>query len=69
MSTKIYKKRKFFERIVLIGQMHELLKWIDWCYENGYQIKRSGPKPISFYRVDFKKFKIVAEKEINNATV
>jgi len=60
----IYKSKKIIERIVLIGPRKEAKKWIHWCYENGYTITRSGPKPIALYRVDTKKFKIVAEKEI-----
>jgi len=61
---RIYKRKQTIERITLIGPMAEAKKWINWCYDNGYGITRSGPKNISLGRVSTTKFKIVAEKEI-----
>lgn len=62
MSTNIYKRKIKLERIVLIGPMSEHKKWINWCYENNYCVKRTGPKPTKLARVDSKKFKIIAER-------
>jgi len=60
----IYKKKELFERIILIGLMSDSKKWMKWCYANGYELKRSGPKPIGHYRYDMNKFKIIAERKI-----
>ena len=60
----IYKKKIVIERLVLIGPMKDRNKWLDWCYDNGYAVIRSGPKPLSLGYVSHAKFKIVAEKEI-----
>jgi len=61
---RIYKRRQTFEKITLIGPITEAGKWCDWCYENGYRITQSGPKPLRLGYVSSTKFKIVAEKEI-----
>jgi len=57
------KRKELFERITLIGPLHENDKWFSWCYRNGYSIKRSGPKRMSLGRVDMNKFKIIAERK------
>jgi len=63
----IYKRKELFEKITLIGPMSESDKWFTWCYENGYSVKRSGPKRISLLKVDMNKFKIIAERKIKEA--
>lgn len=60
----IYKRKQTIERILLIGPMAEAKKWINWCYDNGYAVIRSGPKPLRLGYVSRAKFKIVAEKEV-----
>ena len=58
---RVYKK--VFERVTVIGSMEERAKILDYLYNNGYKIRRSGPKSISPTRVDVSKFKAVAERE------
>jgi len=55
--------KKVIERITIIGSMEEKSKILDYVYDNGYRITRSGPKRISLTRVDLGKYKLVAERE------
>ncbi len=60
--------RKYIERITIIGPKAKRGEAFDYCSDNGFYIKWSGPKPIAKYRYDAKKFKIVAEREVKEDT-
>lgn len=58
---RVYKK--VIERITIIGSMEEKSEILDYAYDNGYKVIRSGPIRVSLTQVDPNKYKIVAERE------
>jgi len=56
--------RKYLERITIIGPKEEREKALDYCYDNGFRVTWLGPKRIGKRKLDFSKFRIVAEREV-----
>lgn len=52
------------ERIEISCSMDKRQEALDYAYNNGYKISRSGPKSNGDYTVDHLVFHLVAEKEI-----
>lgn len=63
---KSYKEVKLIERVILVGPMNDVKKWIDWSYENDYTIIRGGPKHLSGVRYDSTRFELKLEKELSH---
>jgi hypothetical protein len=58
---------KLIKRIIVTGSMEHSSEALNYCYRNNYRTTWSGPMPIAKYRYDTKRFRIIAEKEVERA--
>ena len=57
------KYHKTIDRLTIISSADEKGEALNYWFDNGYRIIRSGPKQVNISKVDPSKFHIVAEKE------
>jgi hypothetical protein len=58
--------RQQIERITIVGKMEDSKRVMEYLYQAGYRVIRSGPYTDRemFPQVDIERFKFVAEREI-----
>jgi hypothetical protein len=65
-NAKIRKYKKLVERITIIGPREleeERQTIVNSLIDEGYRITHYSPKPISKYKYDWTKFRIIGERE------
>lgn len=55
------------ERITITCDMDNRQDALDYAYNNGYRVSRSGPQSKGDYTVDHQVFQLVADKELPDA--
>ena len=63
------KRYKTIRRVIITYKFEEAKEALQWAYDNGYHILRSGPKQLSLMKYSATTGQIVAEKKIKPSQV